>query len=493
MTEFVHAGPVARDFFFDDTEVACIIGPYGSGKSSASVQRLKRHMHQQEPDSRGVRDTRILIARNTYKQLQDATLPTWLRWFPQDIYGPVDSRMRHILSGKLPDGTKLRCEVLFRAFDNPVEDLRNLLSLDITMAWLNECRELPFEIFTGIMGRVGRWPGGDVRATFAGAILDSNPWYSESEYHRAFVIDPRPGYKLWHQPSGISPEAENLANLPKGYYQKMERDLAGEPDKLRVQCYSEFGALRSGQVVYPRFTDNVHCKPFDLPKGVPLRLGVDFGLRASAATIGYRSPVGTLYVVDEVVAFDEDLPRFADAIKARLSNQYPGHALEWGVGDPAGNQRNLSGATAFDIARARGLHLMPAQTNELSVRLAAVNKLLVEMAPDGKPALQIHPRCKWLRDGFLHGYKFAQQRGTGRIADVPADNDYTHVHDSLQYLAMRTVGAIFQAHGGGAGVTHEQFLRGCAARRPPADNFGAIFGGKENQSVTDPLRNPWRR
>lgn len=488
-SEFVHAGPVAREFFYDNSPVAALVGPFASGKSTASIMRMKRHMHEQAPDSRGVRSTRWLVIRQTYKNLKDAVLPTWEQWWPAEVYGKVDSQMRHMISGKLPDGTTLQAEVLFRAMDNPQEDLRNLLSLEITGAWINEARELPFETAMAIMGRTNRWPRSyGARPTWTGILLDSNPWYAESEYHRAFVIEPRRGYKLFHQPSGVSPEAENLVNLGLDYYKDMERDLAAEPDKLRVHCYSEFGALRSGQVVYPRYTDTVHCKPFELPKGAPLRIGVDFGLRASAATIAHRSPVGTLYVVDEVVSFDEDLPRFADSIKARLANQYPGHRLEWGVGDPAGNQRNLSGQTAFDIARARGLHLMPAPTNELAPRIAAVNKLLIEMAPDGVPALQVHPRCKWLRDGFLHGYKFAQQKGTGRIADVPADSDYTHVHDSLQYIALRTVGAIHQAHGSGAGVSHDEFVRACAARKGPTDMWDAIHGHRESQQRVDPRK-----
>jgi hypothetical protein len=60
-----------------------------------------------------------------------------------------------------------------------------------------------------------------------------------------------------------------------------------------------------------------------------------------------------------------------------MSNQYPGHPFERGVGDPAGNQRNPSGQTAFDIARARGLILQPGN-NELTPRIVAVNKLLTK-------------------------------------------------------------------------------------------------------------------
>ncbi|MGH9639251.1 MAG: hypothetical protein ACRD3Y_04265, partial [Bryobacteraceae bacterium] len=369
-------------------------------------------------------------------------------------------------------------------------DLRNLLSLDITAGWLNECREIPFDIFNGIMSRVGRWPNGSARPTWFGCLLDSNPWHSESEYHRAFVIDPRPAYKLFHQASGVSAEAENIANLPGGsaYYTRMEERLADKPDQLKVDCYSEWGALRSGQVVYSKYVDSVHCKPFELPKSARIRIGVDFGIRACAATLMYRSPTGAHLVFDEVVSFEEDLPRFVDAIKMRLANQWPGHSFEWGVADPAGQQRNLSGQTAFQIAASRGLYLQPAATNELSVRLAAVTKLLVEMAPDGSPALVIHPRCKWLRDGFLYGYKFSQQRGSGKIADIPEKSDHSHVHDSLQYLALRSVGAIFQAHGSGAGISHDDFVRACADRRAPTDNWDAIHGHRENRNRFDPRR-----
>lgn len=490
MSEFIHAGPVARAFFLDNSPVACLLGPYGSGKSSATCVRIKRHAHEQAPDSRGVRSTRWLVVRKTYKNLKDALLPTWKRWFPPEIYGEIDSQMRHMITGRLPDGTTLSCEVMFRAFDDPVQDLNNVLSLELTGAWINECRELPFETTMAILGRTNRWPRGDsVKPTWTGILLDGNPWFSESDYHRAFVIDPRRGYKLFHQPSGVSPQAENLVNVGADYYTDMERDLAAEPDKLRVHCYSEFGALRSGQIVYPRYIDSVHAKDFKLPAGAPIRMGVDFGIRACAAVLMYRSPVGVHYAFDEVVSFDQDLPHFCDAIKARVSNQYPGHPFEWGIGDPAGNQRNLSGQTAFDIARARGLFLQSGN-NELAPRIAAVNKLLTTTAADGSNAFQLHPRCKWLRDGFLFGYKFSQQKGTGRIADVPDKNDHSHVQDALQYVAQRSVGALFSAHGGSAGVSHEEFVRAAAQRRQDTGKKDWILGSR-GDVPNNPRRSPF--
>jgi hypothetical protein len=169
-----------------------------------------------------------------------------------------------------------------------------------------------------------------------------------------------------------------------------------------------------------------------------------------------------------------------------MSNQYPNHPFEWGVGDPAGNQRNLSGQTAFDIARARGLYLQPGN-NELAPRIAAVNKLLTTVAANGCHAFQLHPRCKWLRDGFLHGYKFAQQRGTGRIADLPEKNDYSHVQDALQYVCQRSVGALFSAHGGSAGVAHDEFLRLAEQRNAEAQRSRDQFDPRDHHGF-DPRR-----
>ena len=68
-----------------------------------------------------------------------------------------------------------RFEVLFRALDRPA-DVKKLLSLELTGAWVNEAREVPKAIIDGLQGRVGRYPsmreGG---CTWSGLMMDTNP------------------------------------------------------------------------------------------------------------------------------------------------------------------------------------------------------------------------------------------------------------------------------------------------------------------------------
>ena len=61
---------------------------------------------------------------------------------------------------KLPprDGAAgIDCEVIFLALDDP-KDVRKLLSLELTGAWVNECGELPKAVADGLTHRVGRFP-----------------------------------------------------------------------------------------------------------------------------------------------------------------------------------------------------------------------------------------------------------------------------------------------------------------------------------------------
>ena len=48
-------------------------------------------------------------------------------------------------------------DVLFLALDRE-EDVRKLLSLELTGAWINEAREIPKAIVDTLTGRVGRYP-----------------------------------------------------------------------------------------------------------------------------------------------------------------------------------------------------------------------------------------------------------------------------------------------------------------------------------------------
>ena len=79
--------PTIRRFALDDTRMRCIMGPFGSGKSSGCVMEDIRRAHMQAPGPDGIRRTRSVVVRNSYGQLKDTTIKTFHDWFPPKVFG----------------------------------------------------------------------------------------------------------------------------------------------------------------------------------------------------------------------------------------------------------------------------------------------------------------------------------------------------------------------------------------------------------------------
>lgn len=213
------APQVVSDFMRSDAFVRVIHGPVGSGKSSGCIVEILRRALEQEPNSKGVRDTRWVVVRNTYRELEDTTRKSFEQWLGE-LGQWREADFAFDIDRPLGDGTRVKCEILFRALDD-AKDVKKLLSLEITGAYANELREVPKIIFDGLQMRVGRYPkkseGG---ATWYGVWGDTNPWAEDSEYAELFQHPPE-DFELFRQPSGMAEDAENRENLPDGYYERM--------------------------------------------------------------------------------------------------------------------------------------------------------------------------------------------------------------------------------------------------------------------------------
>ncbi|KJU82306.1 TerL, partial [Candidatus Magnetobacterium bavaricum] len=108
-----------------------------------------------------------------------------------------------------------------------------------------------------------------------------------------------------------------------------------------------------------------------------------------------------------------------------------------GYGDPAGTQRSQNDErTCYNILSSEGLSIYPASTNANVARVGAVEDLLSRLV-DGKAAFQLSPVCKVLRKGFNGAYQYKRlQVSQERYSDVPDKNEYSHIHDALQYAAL---------------------------------------------------------
>lgn len=419
-----------------------LMGPFGSGKSSGCVMEIVRWAGRQ-PAVDGVRRSRFAVVRNTYRQLSDTSIKTWLDWLPDGQFGAyAKSDHNYFLSIPLEDGTTAKSEILFRALDRP-EHVSNLLSLELTGAWVNEAREVPWAVIKAMQGRVGRFPAvRDGGCTDAGIILDTNPPDDDSWWYRLFEVNRPDNVEIFKQPSGRSPEAENLSNLPSDYYSNQVKGM--DPDFIRVYVDGLYGYVKEGKPIFAEYNDALHCVEVEPIKGVVIKRGWDFGL-TPACVFTQVLPDGRWIIFEEICGEDVGISTFADVVIGESGQRFAGFTFE-DYGDPAGQQRSAMTAdrdekTCFDILAGKGLRISAAEQN-LTIRLESVRKPLNTLR-GGKPQFQIHPRCSVLRKGFMGQYQYKRIKVGGsaeRFHDTPDKNDYSHPHDALQYVATQIFG-----------------------------------------------------
>jgi hypothetical protein len=423
-----------RDFMLSNSEVKCIIGPLGSGKSMGALMELFRRMVEQAPDAKGVRPTRFAIVRNTAAQLRDTTLSDARSYFGEYFaYRVTESTLRFRFP--LPDGTRVESDWMLMPLERP-EDQRKLLSLNLTAAWIEECREVPYDVVAAVRGRIGRYPAVTrVRPTWQALLLVSNPWSESSQYHENFVLNRPKDWDFFHQPGGLEPDAENVEFLPDGYYYRL---MEGTSDEwIKVHVHAQFGEDQFGQAVYrATFERTLHLTSgLQVNPMTPVLIGMDFG-RTPCALFTQEDMTGRVLALEEVVSEDMHLPAFLEKLLIpRIQERY-GQCRIFVVGDPAGNARtSMSDENCFDVLREHGFQAIPAPTNDPTSRVNAVEKLLLRNTAKGRALLVDQDMCPLLARGFMRDYRFRKKRD-GELTPSAEKNFASHIHDAMQYAAL---------------------------------------------------------
>ncbi len=457
-------GPVAEKFVVSNALICGVRGPFGSGKSTACIAKLLYNFTRQTPGPDGVIRRRTAIVRNSYPELATTTIKTWQVRVPPTVGSWRDKGPpTHHITAENP---KVDWEVIFLALDTP-DDIRKLLSMDLSDAWINEARELPKAILDGLTGRVGRFPGtirdgeGNVTHTCAmpQIVMDTNSpdtdhwWAKMADFPDPETVmrnekiaqrlrelgtlqtDRQKLQEFFAQPSGRSTGAENIKNLPPGYY---ERLMAGKSDDwIKVYVDGEYGFVQEGKPVYPEYKDSVHCKDFPLIRGIPLYVGIDFG-RTPAATFGQRTAMGAWRIHSEVVTEDMGALEFGGLLAQIMRERYQGYSFAAITGDPAGEARaQTDDSTPFTVLRAAGIDAHPAHTNDPIKRRETfayfLNKLI-----DGQPGMMVHPNCQKLRKALAGGYHYkrVQVVGEERYHDEAVKDMSSHVAEAAQYMLL---------------------------------------------------------
>jgi hypothetical protein len=455
-------GEVLKSFMKDGTFFRGIRGPVGSGKSVACCVEVFRRAIQQQKGADGLRKSRWAIIRNTNPQLRTTTIKTWLDWFPEADWGRFTWSVPYTHRIKKGD---IDLEVIFLALDRP-EDVKKLLSLELTGIWVNEAREIPKSIIDACTMRVGRYPSmRDGGPSWTGVIADTNApeedhWWpimagevpvpDHIPREQAKMLVKPTNWLFFTQPSGMVEKkdeegqvdsylpnkvAENRKNMMQSYYPNL---IQGKTKSwIDVYVMNKLGHIQDGKPIYPMFATEVHVATEEIAvaAGHPVYVGLDFGL-TPAATIGQKVR-GRWLIQSEIVAIDMGIVRFAEVLRNELAIRFSAASETIIYGDPAGDFRaQTDESTPFHILRGAGLRAFPAPSNSVDLRLEAVSSQLTKMV-EGKPAFLVDRRCQQLIKGFEGGYSYKRMEVSGeRYADKPDKNMFSHVHDSLQYLLL---------------------------------------------------------
>ena len=447
------ATPTGAAFIQSLKKYNFVIGPVGSGKTTPCLFKILYHAKRQNPNpGDGIRYTRFVVVRATNRQLFDTTLKSFFGWFPPGVAGEWQATQKTFVF-RFDD---VHCEVLFRPLESPA-DVSNVLSLELTGAMIDEFIEIPREILDAVESRTGRYPDKKLgKNSWKGVWGASNPgiqdsWWYDWLYEEWPDVDGVSGAAMqeqnlnfFEQPSGFSPDAENLENLPpykandNTYYVELAKGKTNDWVKQFIEV--QWGYSQRGKPVYKAFNRELHVakQPLKYNPHLPLIIGFDAGL-TPAATFMQQDSFGRVLILDELVSDNMGAQRFCrEKIKPLLNRKYR-DATILVAADPATKQRAQTDekTVASVLEKELQVKVKGAASNDLAARLGAVDGFLTLLTEAG-PALLIDPSCKNTIAGFASGYRFAINT-KGVAADKPDKNSYSHLADAIQYGCMAFV------------------------------------------------------
>lgn len=481
-------GPVAARYIESEGPFDFIMGPWGSGKTVATVFKIVRHSANLFPVCRdGVIHVRTAAIRDTYREMAKTALSSWHDFFPKTgpftakekgaYSGGIDRPVKHILEwetrrywpGKNGSWdlklTPVRLEMEFGAIGN--ENLDSFFKgYEISMGWLNEC-DLVHEDAPGrLYGRTARYPPRMEVMEWEGERLgwetdpdtghqvikmprlvmgDYNPPDEVNWTYKRHIDEPEewPGYNFFQQPSGLSAQAENRQGKSRSQYEEEEQAFGG-PDNAesRRNVHGQYAAKNTGTVIFSGFNvlKNRADAPLTIVPELPFMLGMDAGGRP-AAGIGQEMPNGQFRMQREIVSLPDVVTgpqRFAENVLAVLLRDYRGMRCAGAWADPSSwygaDKERGELAWVEIVSSALQIPIMPTASNDLGSRFEAVDWYLKDIDAN-TPRLLVDPGCKYTIRGFVSQYQLTKHASAARTDSLEVEkNQYSHIMEAWQYL-----------------------------------------------------------
>lgn len=428
--------PTLRLFHESPAQIRCIVGPVGSGKTSAATWEICYYLPEFLFTTYGMRQTRWVVVRNTYPELRDTTMRTIFDWFPWGDH----AKQENIYILRYPEGFEV--ELMFRSCDNP-KDVKKFKSLEITGYWIDESIEVADEIKKMLKNRIGRFPQ---KSPVRFGVETTNPpdvemsTYTDFDWsatgHPGPISDKKP---LENHAGFWQPERENVKNLRPGYYDDLMNDYRDNADWISTYIKGHPGVIVQGKLVYNNFRRQYHVASESLIwSGGELWRGWDHSGNTPACIVCQVPTARQVHVLAEFHTDKMGIVDFAQEVLTRCNIKFPDAKYrDWG--DPAGDNKYSQRSGGFTsntmlIKSATGISVRPADQN-WAARRESVERQMGQI--DG---LLIDPSCIRLINGFIGGYHYKEIGTSGQFSDIPEKNKYSHIHEALQYVMMKIRG-----------------------------------------------------
>lgn len=250
-----------------------------------------------------------------------------------------------------------------------------------------------------------------------------------------------PGLRIWKNPgNGFSCAQLHYTADPKKRSDEWKKRASYGMEAKAWNCEMELSWENfAGAPVYGvEFNRELHITKESLrpdPRQPTLIRGLDFGGNHACVVVQYIN--GTLYVLKEYANLGYNTRRIVPEIVQDCNLTFGPGFRYIEVIDPSGlhEGKTSTGVACADVMRDLSLEIVPG-IQDVTRRIDSVMQFLIGLNR-GKPAFQIDPSCRMLIDGFLGGYAYPEKETQNQKINRPVKNEYSHIHDALQYACTR--------------------------------------------------------
>ncbi|CAB4202092.1 hypothetical protein UFOVP1361_55 [uncultured Caudovirales phage] len=443
--------------FLDDatSNVKMLMGPVGSGKSSACCIHMYMTAMNMPRGKDGKKRCKWGVVRNTYSQLKTTTIRTWCTWFPEEIFGKVrgDSPLTHVIKNH-----EVEIEVIFLAVES-LTDVQRLKSLELTAIYINEAQFFESrELMQTFIERTNRFPDKHITGGSLGkplVIMDCNPPSNRHWIYQIFEKERPNGFAIYKMPPALiqnddgtyrnNPDADYLWQVAEeGHEPSYWLDLAkgATQEYVNVSLMGKYGVLEEGRAIHPEYNDSLHyaSRIIDANSDLEIGLGWDFGNTPACAVVQLM-PNSQFVILAEFWTEYMSLREFAQNIVVpELDRMYPFWRKNYlSYHDPAGGAMNPDGSTCLSILSECGINSQPAISNSPVFRRDALKYFLTRM-PGGSPGFVLSSRCDMLREGLMGKFKYELIKSSAfseskQYQEKPMKNMHSHICEALEYIA----------------------------------------------------------